>query len=149
MLQKRPARPKIGSNNPELAFPKGRTKRQDKDRLARREAAAVKSVRAQCMDRELSRCRFEVTPATWGYDVFSPGMWLECEGPLEWAHAPWWTRAKTRGMAPEVRHTTADSLIVCQRHHDQIDGRRRPRIGMAKTSTAGCDGRLIFTLDTQ
>lgn len=46
---------------------------------------------------------------------------VECDGPSEWAHLGDKKRARTRNMAPEVRHTTAGSLMLCRRHHQQYD----------------------------
>jgi hypothetical protein len=69
---------------------------------------------------------------------------LACDGPSEWAHLAEKRRSKTRGQAPEVRHTTADSLILCRRHHARYDGRERPRLEIEALSARGADGPLRF-----
>ena len=48
----------------------------------------------------------------------------DCDGRLEWAHLPEQSRAKTRGMAPERRHTTQMTVMACTRHHRDLDARR-------------------------
>lgn len=66
-----------------------------------------------------------------------------CSGPSEWAHAPWNTRAHSRGMEPDERHSTADTLMCCRRHHQELDGRAYPRLQItALESQKGADGRL-------
>jgi hypothetical protein len=47
-----------------------------------------------------------------------------CHGVSEWAHLGDKKRFKTRGQAPEIRHTTAGSLMLCQKHHADYDAGR-------------------------
>jgi hypothetical protein len=47
-----------------------------------------------------------------------------CDGVSEWAHLGDKKRFKTRGQAPEVRHTTAGSLMLCTKHHQDYDAGR-------------------------
>lgn len=72
----------------------------------RKEGPVVKSVRAECVKRD-DYCRFM---------GISP-----CEGPSEWCHMEEKQRFRTRGMAPEVRHTTTHSFMGCSRHHRLYD----------------------------
>lgn len=44
-----------------------------------------------------------------------------CRGVSEWAHLEGKKRARTRGMKPEERHTTAGSAKACTRHHRLYD----------------------------
>ncbi|MGE4160669.1 MAG: hypothetical protein AB7G23_02960 [Vicinamibacterales bacterium] len=111
------------------AIPKPEPSARVKRREQREEAAISARVRAECVKRD-GHCRAKHLGG--------------CAGPSEWAHAPWWTRAKTRGMAPERRHTTADTLMLCRRHHARLDGRERPRLLIIR-AYAGCDGALVWS----
>lgn len=78
----------------------------------------------------------------YGYDV-SPGRrFSQCRGPSEWAHFGDKKRARTRGMAPEERHTTAGSLKLCRTHHVDYDA---GRLQIAAQTDRGCDGPLDYT----
>ena len=123
-----------------LSLPKGRTRRQVKARRGRAEAKVEKAVRAACVARD-GYCRGR-HPSS----VCTDGR-LACEwtGPSEWAHLPIKRRSKTRGQAPEIRHTTADSLMLCKQHHDALDGRTRPRLTIEPLTDRGADGPLRFT----
>jgi hypothetical protein len=94
-------------------------------RKQRAERKVATSVRAQCVARD-GYCRLM------GLDV--------CEGPSEWAHLGDKKRFKTRGQAPEVRHTTAGSFIACRRHHRAYDA---GVIQIEVRSDLGADGRLL------
>lgn len=65
-----------------------------------------------------------------------------CHGESQWAHAPWLTRAKTRRMDPTHRHTSAGSLMACQKHHDEMDGRALIRMSVEPLTPKGTDGPL-------
>lgn len=107
--------------------PIARTKR----RKQRQAAKLVKSVRAQCVDRD-GYCRFgnwEDNPDDWHSDALEGD---ECDGPSEWAHLGESKRFKTRGMDADARHTTAGSLMLCKRHHDRYDGRRKPKLSIVE-----------------
>lgn len=94
----------------QLPFGKGVTRATLKARDDRAEAKQVKAVRVQCVDRD-GYCRLHWVPIA----DRAPG------GPSEWAHLGDKRRARTRGMAPEIRHTTADSLMMCRSHHAAYD----------------------------
>src|SRR3990167_11333634 len=64
----------------------------------------------------------------------------KCEGMLEWAHLHHVSRAKTRGMAPEVRHQMSGTLLLCAGHHDDYDEHRLTIDG----TTLGADGPLVI-----
>lgn len=44
-----------------------------------------------------------------------------CRGVSQLAHLADKKRARTRGMAPEERHTTAGTMKACERHHGLYD----------------------------
>ena len=112
--------------------PLARTKR----RRQRQEVAIVKDVRAQCVARD-GYC------ATWSTGAVS-SVCGPCSGRSEWAHFGAHTRAKTRGMAPERRHTTAGSFMLCARHHRDYDAHRLLIVAL---SDRGCDGPLVFSAE--
>lgn len=114
-----------------LLFAKPEPRKRTKARKKRRERAVVSDVRPRCVERD-GHCRWR------GLDRYLGA----CDGPSEWAHAPWHSRAKTRGMDSEERHTTADSFMSCRRHHAEVDGRARPRLTVEKMTARGCDGPL-------
>ncbi len=115
-------------------------------RAKRRRAEYVvgQKVRERCVERDggCRICDWENNPDDWHSDDLQAVDWFEA-GPSEWAHMRENSRAKTRGMKPEARHTTAHSLMLCQFHHDRYDGRHRPRIQItAMSDVLGCDGPL-------
>lgn len=94
-------------------LPKPRSRAAQKKASGRKAAKVVKSVRAQCVERD-GYCRAVVALALeYGEE------W--CRGVSEWAHLGDKKRFKTRGQAPEVRHTTAGSLMLCTKHHRDYD----------------------------
>ena len=100
-------------------------------RRAEKKVAAV--VRAACVERD-GYCRWALASGTSSF----------CEGASEWAHFGDSTRAKTRGMKPERRHTTAGSMMLCTKHHDALDGRRHPRLYLDALTAKGADGPVAF-----
>jgi len=97
-----------------LAIPKPTPHRRVKARRQRQASQVTRSIRAQCVDRDGYCLLGPVRPMAFaGYGV--------CEGPSEWAHIGQHRRSKTRGMAPERRHTTKGSAMLCQRHHHALD----------------------------
>ncbi len=97
-----------------LAQPKGPTRKKLKARKDRKESAVKKSVREECVDRD-GLCRF----ATFRDEVIE--IVGPCRGRSEWMHLGDKKRARTRGMDPEVRHTTEGSLMGCTKHHADYD----------------------------
>lgn len=103
-----------------------------KARRKRQEAKVVKDVRQQCVDRD-------------GYCRIANKDMGPCSGPSEWAHLGEKKRFKTRGQAPEVRHTTAGSLMACKAHHDAYDkGTGDDRLVIEALGYIGADGLLRY-----
>lgn len=100
----------------------------------RAEGPVIKAVRAACVERD-GLCRY------WKDAFEACFVAVECSGPSEWAHLE--SRARTRNMAPELRHNTATSLMLCKHHHDRLDGRARPRLRVTVTGK-GADGPLTW-----
>lgn len=96
-----------------------------KDRAKRRRAdsAYALKVRADVDERD-GYCRFT-------------GL-TRCAERSEWAHLEDKKRARTRGMEPEERHTTAKSLKACAHHHRLYDA---GKIQIAMTER-GADGPI-------
>ena len=95
------------------AIAKPEPRKRVKGRRKRQETTVVKSVRAQCVDRDGHCLIWSRAIAGW--------MFERCHGPSEWAHIGQHRRSHTRGMAPHRRHTTAGSGMLCQRHHQAYD----------------------------
>jgi len=107
-----------------LPLSKGRTRKQIKGSKDRKERNRKAKVRARCVERDIG-CRLSMLDA--------------CDGPDEWAHLEEKKRARTRGQAPEVRHTTAHSIIFCRGHHRRYDaGEITLRLG-----EHGADGPVV------
>ena len=127
-----------------MMFPKGKTKLQLKALKDRQEGQIKKLVRAAVAVRD-GYCRLAtaLNPLAGYSDHFATVIVAEhlCEGPSQWAHFGDKKRARTRGMKPEVRHTTAGSLMLCQAAHDDYD---QGRLHITALTRRGCDGRLKF-----
>lgn len=112
-----------------IGFPKGEPRKRKKARARRLERVVVQTVRPQVEDRD-GRCRLlRLLGAPFG----------PCSDPSEWAHMTSHRRARTMGQAPERRHTTAASLMLCGRHHDAYDA---GALTIEPMTDAGADGRL-------
>lgn len=114
------------------------TRKRLKARGQRQEAKVKKSVRAACVERDgycllLTRWPDQGAPAD--RSVFS--MVPACGGPSEWAHIGKHRRCHTRGQAPEARHTTKGSGMLCERHHDAYDSHA---FDIEATTAVGMDG---------
>lgn len=116
-----------------ISLLKGKTRAQLKAAKDRLEARVKKSVRAICVDRD-GHCRA-------GLHVQTP-----CAGESQWAHMHEKRRSKTRGQAPEARHMTEWSLMLCRTHHDAYDGRTRPRLFITALTEHGADGMLAMEI---
>lgn len=133
-----------------VVCPKPESRKRTKGRKDRAEAKVKKSVRAQCVERDgdcIVESAFFSNRGPFGdpyrYDEAGDISGYEnCEGPSQWCHAHAKRRSKTRGQAPDVRHTTADSFMGCQKHHDEYDGRRKPRLFLTKLTRHGFDGAV-------
>lgn len=119
-------------NNVPGAIPKGTPRRIVKARKDRQEARIKRVVRAECVKRD-GLCRY------W-HDVFAACfVSVDCSGPSEWAHLERSKRARTRGMKPELRHTTAGTVMLCRFHHAQYDA---GTITVKLRTNRGADGTL-------
>ncbi|HET9024320.1 MAG TPA: hypothetical protein VFN64_07080, partial [Burkholderiaceae bacterium] len=92
--------------------PGPQAKRTAAKRRAERKVAAEVREAVELRD---GYCRLHPHDATlrrvlWG--LFGP-----CGGASEWAHLGDARRFKTRGMAPEARHSRMGSLKLCAAHH--------------------------------
>jgi hypothetical protein len=123
-----------------LPQPKPRP-RQSVQRANRRVAAKiVRAVRAACVERD-GTCRYAL-------DAGAGDIWatisikvMECDGESQWAHLEDKRRFKTRGLPPEERHTTRESVMLCQRHHDDYDDRK---LTVEFLTERGADGPLAW-----
>lgn len=108
--------------------PKPASRKQVKAKATRAERQVIKSVRERCVERD-GYCRLA-------------GMTerLRCFGRSEWAHLNESRRFKTRGMAPEDRHTTEGSLMLCNAHHQAYDSHH---ISIMPLTDRGADGLVI------
>lgn len=86
--------------------PKGPTAKYRAKRK-RAEAPVIRSVRAQCVERD-------------GHCIFAP-LGPACSYRSEWMHLGGKKRARTRGMKPEQRHTVEGTAMGCSFHHDEYD----------------------------
>jgi hypothetical protein len=112
--------------------PKGITARL-RARKARKDRLVADRIRELVSARD-GYCRY-------GKDVHPSGR-DACEGVSEWAHFDGFKRFKTRGRAPEDRHTMAGSLMLCTRHHAQYD---QGKLGIiAWDGVALCNGPLLY-----
>jgi hypothetical protein len=115
-----------------VTFPKPEPHKRVKARKDRHEAAVKKAVREKTVERDgycLIASRLPVSLSA----LLGP-----CEGPSEWAHIGKQRRARTRGQAPEQRHTTAGSGQMCQKHHRAYDAHQFD----FDTSEQGMDGMI-------
>lgn len=124
-----------------LAFAKPEKRSTTKRRKDRQETEVAGRVRETVEDRD-KYCRLYVLDASWREQIFN--VVGACDGPSEWAHLRGHKRSETRGMAPELRHTTGGSVMFCRGHH--VAEERNVMTVEAKTER-GADGPLSFTVD--
>ena len=113
-----------------LAKPENRV--TTKRRRLRVESKVKQKVRALCVDRD-GDCRMAGI------------SWHVCGGASAWAHLGDQKRARTRGMKPELRHTTAGSLMLCTTAHQDYD---QGRMHIVLLSRDGADRNLGFAMAT-
>lgn len=122
-----------------------KTRRQLKARQDRQEAQIKRLVRAAVVVRD-GTCRLLAAELSAVHDVvLYPNVDRHrCAGnPGEWAHFGDKRRSRTRGQAPEIRHTTAGSLMLCKTAHEAYEA---GRLRITALTRNGCDGRLKFAL---
>ena len=122
------------------AIPKGLRRQTLKGRKDRAEAKVKRDVRAQCFERD-GPCRIASILAARAGDVIQAELLKACSGYGEWAHLHAKRRSKTRGMAPEQRHDSAHSLMLCRVHHQEYDAHR---LIITALTRKGADGPLKF-----
>lgn len=106
--------PRLASSCPDLAIPKGPTRRELKGKLDYRERQIIQRNRAHCVRRDGDTgCRI----GYWG--ELAVALFGECMGTPEWNHFR--RRSKSRGEPPEERHSTEVTGMLCGRHHDMVD----------------------------
>ena len=118
------------AERPRQAVPKPESRTRTKGRKTRQEQVVKTSVRARCVARD-GHCRFNP------YSLID----IDCDGPSEWAHVRGHRRSTTRGQAPEQRHTTTHSLMLCRKHHQQEEA---GILIITARTRRGCDGPLRF-----
>ena len=64
-----------------------------------------------------------------------------CWGESEWAHLEESRRSKTRGQAPELRHTVQGSAKLCTGHHRAYDAHQ---IVILNIGPKGAEGRITW-----
>jgi hypothetical protein len=122
------------------AFPKGATRKSLKAKAKRLEKTMIALVRTACVLRDMD-CR--ISTGAYGMHLDQMQSYLgQCRGQSEWAHFGAHRRARTRGMAPLDRHTTAGSLMLCRMHHRAYDA---GKLKITALTDRGCDGPLEFT----
>ena len=124
-----------------LAIPKGEPRARTKRRLTRKEQIVKRACRQHCVDRD-GFCRCDLVTEIFE-DMRPDGMFMQCDGPSEWAHLHARRRSKTRGMDPTVRHDTKYSLMLCKFHHQLYDAKK---LIITALSRRGANGPLKFRL---
>ena len=127
------------------AIPKPEPRKRSKARKDRQEAKVAKDVRAECVLRD-GYCAMQRIAHLVVGSCGESAVGVGCDGPSEWAHMHDRRRSKTRGQAPEIRHDPKYSLMLCQSHHAQYDGRQIPRLFITKLTHKGANGPLKFRL---
>lgn len=117
----------------QLTFAKSEPRVKARMRTKRQAAKVVQHVRAQCVERD-GDCRigeWEHNPHDLHDDALTGDgqRAIVCDGRSEWAHLGAQKRFKTRGQPATTRHTTAGSLMLCQRHHRDYDAGRLEIVG--------------------
>lgn len=101
----------------------------------RAEGPVITAVRAACVERD-GYCRY------WNDTFARCFVSAECHGPSEWAHLENMRRGRTRGMKPELRHTTAGTAMLCRFHHRAYDA---GTLRIASITGTGADGPMVWT----
>lgn len=114
------------------------TRKRIRGRKQRAEAKVKRSGRAACVERD-GHCRAFL----WFDDPLVNAWGNDCRGRSTWAHIRGHRRSQTRGQAPEIRHSTATSMMLCERHHGMEE---RGEIRVVYLTDRGCDGAVQFVL---
>lgn len=121
--------------------PKHLPRRIVKARKGRSEDQVKREVRAECVERDgdCRICNLATSPGDWHEDDFPMPDESFLWNPSEWAHLDRSKRARTRGMSPELRHTTAGTAMLCRFHHELYDA---GKLLVELMSNLGADGPL-------
>lgn len=113
-----------------------------KGRKDRAEAKQKHMVRMLCVARD-GDCRVMKTCEPYSDIAPIPTMQFPstCRGESEWAHMHARRRSQTRNMAPEIRHDSAHSLMLCTKHHSDYDAHK---LRITALTRKGADGPLKF-----
>ena len=95
-------------------IPKPEKRKTIKARKDRHEHTVIDAVRREVALRD-GYCRLQAHPKLGG-----------CHGPSEWAHLPEARRSQTRGRPAEERHQVQLCVLLCTKHHNELDGRALP-----------------------
>ena len=124
-----------------VACPKPIQRKTLKGRKDQAESKQKHLVRMLCVARD-GYCRMTGIGIGRMHDVTLGTMiYLECAGPSEWAHMHSRRRSQTRNQAPEIRHDSAHSLMLCAKHHQDYD---QHRLRITSLTRKGADGPLKF-----
>lgn len=115
------------------------TKKREKNKKTRADSAEAQRVRALCVARD-GYCAFTTTR----YRGMPP---TNCAGASEWAHLKDRRRSKTRGLAPELRHSVQHSFMGCTQHHQLYDQHRVEIQPLAEA--LGMEGDFLVTWTTK
>lgn len=121
-----------------VACPKPEKRSTTKGRKDRAEAKVAKAVRAEVARRD-GHCRL------FKYVRDAVQLFGLCSGESHWAHLGDHRRFKTRGLPASERHTSAGSLMLCERHHLGTDGYDRGGFEIEARTARGADGPLTFS----
>ena len=118
--------------------------KREKAKKDRAEAKVKKEVRAKVAARD-GHCRL----LQLCFNPYEPHEFGDCASGSEWAHLV--SRAKTRKMAPELRHTTQTSVMLCGgpdggHHYAHDKGTGEKKLKIEALTKRGADGPLRFTL---
>lgn len=126
-----------------IACPKPEKRKTTKGRKDRAEDKQKHMVRMLCVARD-GACALDRGGASdfSRGDVLGVGCMLnDCSGRPEWAHMHSRRRSQTRGQAPEIRHDSAHSLMLCTKHHSDYDAHK---LRITSLTRKGADGPLKF-----
>lgn len=132
----------VDMSDPRLRLPKGEKRATTKRRKDRGEALIKKLARAACVARDGYCVVRSMYPGS--QYLRTEALW--CEGDSQWCHMHSRRRSQTRNQAPEVRHDTAHSFMACAKHHNQYDGKQRPKLFVTALTRQGANGPLKFRL---
>lgn len=109
-------------------IPKPEPRRRVRSRKQRHEQAVKQDVRA-AVERRDGYCRIGQMRRDY----------TDCAGPSQWAHLDGHRRSETLSMKAEIRHTTANTAMLCEKHHEMEE---HGRLSLVPLDDRGADGAL-------